>query len=100
MNDNTCVCCGAVIPEGRQVCIDCETASNVGYMRLKGKTIADRIKKMNLSELVTFFCIVRLEQPYCKWRIAQKASPLPLPFCLKSDCSNCIREWLESECKS
>ena len=22
---NTCVCCGAVIPEGRQVCPNCET---------------------------------------------------------------------------
>lgn len=22
----TCVCCGAVIPEGRQVCPDCEKA--------------------------------------------------------------------------
>jgi len=24
MNENTCVCCGAVIPEGRQVCPKCE----------------------------------------------------------------------------
>lgn len=23
-NDNTCVACGCIIPEGRQVCIDCE----------------------------------------------------------------------------
>lgn len=22
--DNTCVCCGALIPEGRQVCPQCE----------------------------------------------------------------------------
>ena len=22
--DNRCVCCGVVIPEGRQVCFDCE----------------------------------------------------------------------------
>lgn len=25
--DNTCVCCGDVIPEGRQVCLDCEKRS-------------------------------------------------------------------------
>lgn len=24
MNDNRCVCCGAIIPEGRQVCPSCE----------------------------------------------------------------------------
>ena len=24
MNDNTCVCCGETIPEGRQVCPKCE----------------------------------------------------------------------------
>lgn len=23
-NENRCVCCGAVIPEGRQICIPCE----------------------------------------------------------------------------
>ena len=24
MNDNYCVCCGEIIPEGRMVCIRCE----------------------------------------------------------------------------
>ena len=24
MNENRCVCCGAIIPEGRQVCPTCE----------------------------------------------------------------------------
>lgn len=24
MGEETCVCCGAIIPEGRQVCRDCE----------------------------------------------------------------------------
>lgn len=24
MNNNRCVCCGAIIPEGRQVCPTCE----------------------------------------------------------------------------
>ena len=24
MNENTCVCCGEIIPEGRQVCWRCE----------------------------------------------------------------------------
>lgn len=25
MREERCVCCGAIIPEGRQVCINCET---------------------------------------------------------------------------
>lgn len=28
MNDNTCVCCGAQIPEGRQICPICERKDN------------------------------------------------------------------------
>lgn len=28
MNDNRCVCCGAIIPEGRQVCPVCEQKAN------------------------------------------------------------------------
>lgn len=24
MNENTCVCCGEIIPEGRQICYKCE----------------------------------------------------------------------------
>ena len=28
MNNNRCVCCGKIIPEGRQVCLDCEHKIN------------------------------------------------------------------------
>ena len=27
MNENRCVCCGRIIPEGRQVCESCEAAA-------------------------------------------------------------------------
>ena len=27
-NENTCVCCGKVIPEGRQICFNCEEDVN------------------------------------------------------------------------
>ena len=27
--DNTCICCGDVIPEGRWVCYGCENYSNI-----------------------------------------------------------------------
>ena len=29
MNDNYCVCCGEIIPEGRMVCLRCEHEANV-----------------------------------------------------------------------
>lgn len=28
MAENKCVCCGAIIPEGRQVCVNCEKAQD------------------------------------------------------------------------
>lgn len=28
--ENTCICCGAIIPEGRQICADC---NSVGWDR-------------------------------------------------------------------
>ena len=27
-NENRCVCCGAIIPEGRQICKKCEEEAN------------------------------------------------------------------------
>ena len=45
--ENTCVCCGAVIPEGRQVCPKCEATRPTNY---------DRIKAMDMKELAEFIC--------------------------------------------
>ena len=36
MSENTCVCCGEIIPEGRQYCINCE---NVTKLVVKPKAI-------------------------------------------------------------
>lgn len=30
---DTCVCCGAYVPEGRQVCSDCEREANREFVR-------------------------------------------------------------------
>ena len=30
--ENTCVICGAIIPEGRQVCPDCEAGGDMRWM--------------------------------------------------------------------
>lgn len=34
--DNRCVCCGAIIPEGRQICTSCEE-SNKNEKRIESK---------------------------------------------------------------
>lgn len=53
--DNTCVCCGAVIPEGRQICIACEegfTARNQETLSKIGD-IAAQIGKAMLESVET-----------------------------------------------
>lgn len=39
-NEDTCVCCGAVIPEGRMVCANCLNESNKGWLRKEKKNEA------------------------------------------------------------
>lgn len=38
MSENRCVCCGDIIPEGRQICPACEKGYKHGHW-LSGKTI-------------------------------------------------------------
>lgn len=52
MSDNKCVRCGAVIPEGRQVCPNCEFFS----AERKIVTNADRIRVMSDEELAEEIC--------------------------------------------
>lgn len=34
--DNTCVCCGSIIPEGRMICWECEhKVDNTNYINKK-----------------------------------------------------------------
>lgn len=40
MNENCCVCCGEVIPEGRQVCPSCEYKAE---METRNDSCTDRI---------------------------------------------------------
>ena len=48
-NAEHCVCCGAVIPEGRQHCVIC------GYKAESGKQRQiDRIRNMSVEELARF----------------------------------------------
>lgn len=41
MSDNTCVCCGEPIPEGRQVCPKCEKGGDIGIAKM---TLDEAIK--------------------------------------------------------
>lgn len=47
MNDNTCVCCGAQIPEGRQICPKCEKEDDIG----KGTKVNYLRRKNNMNKL-------------------------------------------------
>lgn len=53
MADNTCVCCGAIIPEGRQICLICERENDVQQIP-PVKTNGDRIRAMTDEEIVAF----------------------------------------------
>lgn len=37
MEDNRCICCGAIIPEGRQVCPGCDQGSRKGSLSFAEK---------------------------------------------------------------
>ena len=62
MNENRCVTCGAIIPEGRQVCDNCESEIdlkpteeyNKGYnqgVRDFAKRIRERDRTWSISEI-------------------------------------------------
>lgn len=42
--DNVCVCCGVIIPEGRQVCTSCETIAIQNLQRLRESKVAQVIE--------------------------------------------------------
>ena len=94
MRDNTCICCGRIIPEGRQICLHCGDYDDMQtfkpslranypepYVPPK-KTNGDRIRAMSNEELAQFLCRI-------------------------GDCKTCpfssiqcnIRGWLEREAK-
>lgn len=61
MQDNTCVCCGRIIPEGRHICLSCGSYDDMQTFRPSSRayypeppkvTNADRIRQMTDEELV------------------------------------------------
>lgn len=57
MLDNTCVCCGKYVPEGRQVCRSCEVeAQKMGLLSKPSVvTNGDRIRAMDDEQLAEWF---------------------------------------------
>lgn len=41
MNENRCVCCGSIIPEGMQVCWTCENQIKIYHCVICGKRIVN-----------------------------------------------------------
>lgn len=60
MMDNTCVCCGAAVPEGRMVCPGCETAAKeMGRYRKKVADDSRRIEELE-AKVAAFLETMRL----------------------------------------
>jgi predicted amidophosphoribosyltransferase len=50
MTENTCVCCGEIIPEGRQVCWNCEhRTTRVGQILQSQNATLDEINNAYTS---------------------------------------------------
>lgn len=80
MPDNTCICCGKIIPEGRQICLNCERGDDMQTFGGKPKTNGDRIRSMTDEELIPvlhhYVCIQFPQQ------------------CPYEHCDDCVRAWL------
>ena len=87
MNENTCVCCGRIIPEGRHICLLCEGQNDMQTFGGRPKTNGDRIRQMTDEELadkLTDKCAV------CAYHHAE----CERKFCL---CERGVLEWLKQE---
>ena len=89
-NVDRCVCCGKIIPEGRQVCFIC------GKEKAKKQTNYDRIRNMSVEELAGFLRAATEDLENCRYCPANK-------FCdenyakFADGCYGILKAWLESE---
>lgn len=83
-NAEHCVCCGAVIPEGRQHCVICGKKAEKGNQRQ-----IDRIRNMSVEELADFMNKCGWDfPPFCGCHKARECD---------DNCIKCAKQWLESE---
>lgn len=71
MPDNTCICCGRVIPEVRQICLRCGSYDDMQTFRPSSRayypeppkvTNGDRIRAMSNEELARFIYLQQMYQ--------------------------------------
>jgi len=55
VNDDRCICCGAIIPEGRMVCPQCEQYCKDDHKKKKSTLIDDFFDKIDKRVLVNEF---------------------------------------------
>lgn len=87
MLDNVCVCCGKVIPEGRQICKSCETeGQRMGMLRKPAAvTNGDLIRSMDNEQLAKFLNSIVV---CCRDDLCGKRCPL-------YDCCAADYDWQE-----
>lgn len=50
MNNDTCVCCGQYVPEGRQVCQSCQNSSRENALKkTRGKVFNENVLQQRVS---------------------------------------------------
>jgi predicted nucleic acid-binding Zn ribbon protein len=79
--DNLCICCGESVPEGRQVCKECETKAES-----KPKRNIDRLREMSAKELGALIGDVRCN--ICVYKGLD---------CMDIPCYEGVTAWLEKE---
>lgn len=54
MPDNTCICCGKIIPEGRHICLACGDYDDMQTFHTKIRTNGDKLRSMTNRELAQY----------------------------------------------
>ena len=82
--NNTCVCCGRIIPEGTQICLQCGSYDDQQRFKQKSDLTnkETRIRRMIDSEVTEF-----VWQYIC----SQKES------CPAGSCADCVMDWLRAK---
>lgn len=71
--ENRCVCCGEIIPEGRQVCVRCEIAEGIGDNLISRKAVLDILAEERVRNSI-------LASPAFTELLVQRVKELPRAF--------------------
>lgn len=89
-DEKRCMVCGAIIPEGRHICLSCE-GQEIPRTVPRIRTNGDKLRSTSLYDL-----LVMLNERHC---VMGALCEHPNQRCTEYDgrCEECIAEWLESE---